>query len=168
MSLPSDHCTVFAYRCLVHRHRETIEPDTPKTYRVIKRAQSYEPNDDGPLAKRRKIAREQGTHEKDRIYARRTASLRRADSLRSVLEDNVSKTGGYPLKILMKLSRMHRVPRFMIAYQLFLQLQFQERQSHVEVIVTRLRNVQLFGWIPSLSSLLHRVTLPNFLSVSKR
>ena len=62
---------------------ETAEKATE--YRIIKRAESYkrhiELRDPGPPSKRRK--HESFAHDRCRIYARRTASLRRADTLKS-------------------------------------------------------------------------------------
>ncbi|KAF5319386.1 hypothetical protein D9619_008485 [Psilocybe cf. subviscida] len=68
-----------------------------QNYRIIKRARSnisYEPAEDsveGPI-KRQKIRRDDVSQAKTRIYAHRTASLRRAQSLRSAHIDTPKKT----------------------------------------------------------------------------
>ncbi|KAJ3507532.1 hypothetical protein NLJ89_g6247 [Agrocybe chaxingu] len=60
-------------------------------YRVIKNAGSFVPSniehDAEPLTKRQKTRNDAGAHSRDRIYAQRSASLRRAESLKSVFDD---------------------------------------------------------------------------------
>jgi hypothetical protein len=82
----------FCWRIYFYFALRTRKSDLSKTYRLIKRSQSYRPveDKDEPQIKRQKITRDQGPHAKDRIYAHRTASLRRADSLRSAPDDRVS------------------------------------------------------------------------------
>jgi len=65
----------------------------PAAYRLIKRAQSYiEPknldSDDEPHPKRQKTDKPSAPYARNRIYARRTASLRRAESLTVVAEES--------------------------------------------------------------------------------
>jgi len=69
--------------CFENFSAETAEKATE--YRIIKRAESYkryiELCDSGPPSKRRK--HESFAHDGCRVYARRTASLRRAETLKS-------------------------------------------------------------------------------------
>jgi len=57
-------------------------------YRVIKRAQSFAQleQNTGPSAKRQKLRQNSAPYRTDRVYAPRTASLRRADDLKSISE----------------------------------------------------------------------------------
>ncbi|CAA7264492.1 unnamed protein product [Cyclocybe aegerita] len=65
-------------------------------YRVIKNAGSFIPSsiahDAEPLTKRQKTRNDAGAHARDRIYAQRSASLRRAESLKSVYDDGRQMT----------------------------------------------------------------------------
>ncbi|KIM43949.1 hypothetical protein M413DRAFT_25456 [Hebeloma cylindrosporum] len=68
-------------------------PRNHPEYRLIKRAQSYVTftnfaAGDEPHPKRQKINKSSGAPARDRIYARRTASFRRADSLNTVIEES--------------------------------------------------------------------------------
>ncbi|KAF9484595.1 hypothetical protein BDN70DRAFT_107219 [Pholiota conissans] len=72
---------------------QSTDSEQPKAYRLIKRSQSHVSNEhmEEPSTKRQKVSREHGPIAKKRIYAHRTASLRRADSLKAVPGgDNVS------------------------------------------------------------------------------
>ncbi|KDR71613.1 hypothetical protein GALMADRAFT_143867 [Galerina marginata CBS 339.88] len=80
----------------IYRDLMTQKLDGLANYRVIKRAQSYVSFEtrDEPVSKRQKTSNNAAPHAKERIYARRTASLRRADSLKSVADSKIQASVG--------------------------------------------------------------------------
>lgn len=77
---------VFSFNFLTHIYRifENAAKETAGGYRIIKRSHSSIRDDKTQDIKRQKVHGEDSAHARDRIFASRTASLRRADSLKSV------------------------------------------------------------------------------------
>ncbi|KAF4621993.1 hypothetical protein D9613_009504 [Agrocybe pediades] len=70
----------------IHFENEVITPRL-STYRIIRRAQSYCAGTAEQSTKRQKTTQRAISHVREQIYARKTASLRRKESLKSVVDD---------------------------------------------------------------------------------